>query len=209
MEMSPEINELVAAMARAQAKMAAALKSSENPHFRSKYADYTSVRDAALPALNSEALAVFQFPRCGSNESGFFVEVETVITHATGQFMRDTLTIPVSKPDAQGVGSAIQYGRRYALGSIVGVGAEDDDGNAAVGPGPLKTKTSFTKASDIQPKGYQSWLDDLTVVADEGTAALEDAWRKSPVEHRAYLKASSAETIDKLKAKAQRAAVAQ
>jgi hypothetical protein len=212
MTRSDQINELAAALAVAQGQIKGAIKDSANPYFKSKYADLASVWDACRQPLSANGLSVWQSPSLmppPNEHAPWVVLVETMLMHTSGQWISGVASTPIEKMDAQGVGSATTYLRRYALSAFVGVAPEDDDGNAAVGPGPLKTKTSFTKASDIQPKGYQSWLDDLTVVADEGTAALEDAWRKSPVEHRAYLKASSAETIDKLKAKAQRAAVAQ
>jgi hypothetical protein len=67
------------------------------------------------------------------------VQVETRLLHTSGQWAADTLTltVPVGKPDAQGIGSALTYARRYALAAFVGVAPEDDDGNAAVGPSNL------------------------------------------------------------------------
>ncbi len=46
MTRSDSITQLVTALAKAQAEMAGAKKDSENPHFRSKYADLAAVRDA-------------------------------------------------------------------------------------------------------------------------------------------------------------------
>jgi ERF superfamily len=133
-EMSDAINEIAAAMAKAQAKMTGARKDSENPFFKAKYADLASVREACLAAMNAEGLSVWQFPRRAVSADGqAVVEVETVVTHASGQFFRDTLAVPVAKADAQGIGSAISYARRYALAAIASVAPADDDGEAAIG----------------------------------------------------------------------------
>lgn len=134
MNRSDNVNELFAAMAKAQMEMTGAKKDSTNPHFRSAYADLASVREASLPHLNKHGIAVIQSPRLVSvGEHEWNVEVDTYLGHSSGQFMSDTLAVIVSKPDAQGIGSAITYARRYALGAIAGVAPEDDDGNAAVG----------------------------------------------------------------------------
>jgi len=134
MTRSESINELASALAKAQAVMTGAKKDSDNPFFKSHYADLASVRDACMPALNAHGLSVLQFPRLVSaGDHEWLIEVETVLAHASGQFIADTLAVPVTKADAQGVGSAITYARRYALGAVAGVAAEDDDGESAVG----------------------------------------------------------------------------
>ena len=53
-----------------------------------------------------------------------------------------------------------------------------------------------------KPEGYDSWLDDLTAVADEGAAALTDAWQQSALTHRQYLTATQPEVWDALKRRA-------
>jgi hypothetical protein len=53
------------------------------------------------------------------------------MTHSSGEWVAQNMSLPVSKPDAQGAGSAITYMRRYALAAIVGVVQADDDGNSA------------------------------------------------------------------------------
>ena len=134
MTRSDTINELATAMAKAQAEIVGAKKDSENPHFRSRYADLASVRDACVGPLTKHGLSVLQFPRLvGLGDGAWAVELETTLLHTSGQWMTDTLAVPVTKVDAQGVGSAITYARRYALAAVTGVAPEDDDANAAVG----------------------------------------------------------------------------
>jgi hypothetical protein len=125
---SPSIGAIAAALAKAQGVVHAAAKSTINPHFKSKYADLASVWDVIREPLSVNGLAVVQMP---SNVPGGVV-ITTMLLHTSGEFLRSRLIIPVSKPDAQGYGSAITYGRRYSLSAMVGVAAdEDDDGNAA------------------------------------------------------------------------------
>lgn len=197
---SESIQELATALAKAQAKIKGATKDSANPYFKSKYADLTSVWEACRAAITAEGLSILQTPRLAppmADSLPWTVEIETALLHSSGQWMRDTLGIPIEKIDAQGVGSAITYGRRYALAAFVGVAPEDDDGNAAVGSGKPAAKPVSAK-----PKGYDNWLDDIKATADSGIDALQEAWRKSPTDCRAYLTASSSSEWDAIKAKA-------
>jgi hypothetical protein len=66
------------------------------------------------------------------------MEMTTMLAHASGEWMRGTLTIPLAKVDAQAYGSATTYARRYALAAFVGVAPEDDDGNAAAAAAPKR-----------------------------------------------------------------------
>jgi hypothetical protein len=140
---SEAINELSEALVKAQAKFSSAIKDANNPQYRSKYADLSSVIAAMVPHLNSEGLAVMQHPALefkGDLAVGreAFVTVTTRLLHRSGQWMESDVTLPAvqrDKFDAQSVGSAITYACRYALQSIGVLGREDDDGTAAVGGG--------------------------------------------------------------------------
>ena len=131
MTRSESVNELAAALASAQALIVHAKKEADNPHFRHRYADLAAVWDACRGALTARGLSVVQSPRLVSaGEALWLVEVETVLFHASGQFVSDVLAVPVSPASAQAVGSAITYARRYALAAVVGVApaGDDDDG---------------------------------------------------------------------------------
>ena len=118
--------------------MAHAKKDNENPHFRSRDADLAAIWDACRGALTAHGLAVVQSPRLVSvGEAAWMVEVETTLFHASGQSLGDVLAVPVNPANAQVVGSAITYARRYALASFVGVApADDDDDGQAASPAP-------------------------------------------------------------------------
>jgi hypothetical protein len=124
---------IAAALAKAQANMGKALKLANNPHFKSKYADLSSVMDACLPSLNEAGIAVIQ--PTGENEHGRYVE--TILIHGeSGESLACRVPLIVAKNDMQGYGSAVTYGRRYGLMAMAGIAAEDDDGNAAAKAAP-------------------------------------------------------------------------
>jgi hypothetical protein len=119
---------IASALVKAQSEYGPALKSAQNPHFRSKYADLASCVEAVAGALNKHGIAFMQ--RVLPCESG--VTVETVFIHNSGETLSSgPLHVPVQKNDAQGYGSALTYARRYSLMSACGIAPEDDDGNAA------------------------------------------------------------------------------
>ena len=134
MNHSESIAKLATALSIVQGKLSHAKKDSANPFFKSKYADLESVWDACRSLLAENGLAVMQFP-------GEFVDgtmsLNTVLTHSSGEYMSYLMSVPVTKPDAQGAGSALTYMRRYALAAVVGVVQADDDGNAASSPKPV------------------------------------------------------------------------
>lgn len=130
MQRSEAINELATALARAQGQMKAAIKDSSNPFFKSKYADLSSVVEAVKKPLSDNGLSYTQLT---DMEEGAVV-IETLLLHSSGQWLMGRLRMPVAKPnDPQALGSAITYCRRYALQSLCGVPADDDDANSATG----------------------------------------------------------------------------
>lgn len=131
MNRSESIAKISAALVKSQAEMSNAKKGSNNPFFKSKYADINSIREAALPVLNSHGITVIQ-PTCVVDGINY---VETILLHESGEYISSLTQIVVDKvTDAQKHGSGLSYARRYALQSIVCLGAEDDDANAAVKP---------------------------------------------------------------------------
>jgi hypothetical protein len=127
METSSDLNEIAKALPKAQAAMGEVFKKANNPAFKSKYADLSAVVEAVLPALNEHGISLLQ----PTAYDGHAVKVGTMLLHESGQWVRCTLTIPLAKKDAHGIGSACTYGRRYGLQAMSGVAPEDDDGNAA------------------------------------------------------------------------------
>ena len=119
---------IATALVKAQKAFGPALKSSTNPHFKSRYADLSACVEAVIEGLNEAGIALIQ--RTSEDLSG--VTVETVFIHESGEMLEcGKLHVPASKQDPQGYGSALTYARRYSLMAACGIAPEDDDGNAA------------------------------------------------------------------------------
>lgn len=129
METSDTINDLAAALAKAQGEITGALKDSANPFFKSKYADLASCWDACRAPLSKNGLSVVQ----GLDVSEGHLYLKTRLLHATGQWISSTTPVTPKDDTPQGMGSALTYARRYALTAMVGVAQVDDDANAASG----------------------------------------------------------------------------
>lgn len=132
MNISEGRSDLFAAISGAQAEFSTVVKNATNPHFKSKFAPLDTIIEMIRPILPKHGLAVMQFTDIA--EAG--IVVETVITHSSGQYISGALAMPVVKQDPQGYGSALTYGRRYALAAALGIVSDEDvDGN-----GTEKTK---------------------------------------------------------------------
>lgn len=128
MQKSELIDALAKALCKAQAEMVPAVKDSDNPFFKSKYADYSSVWKACHKALTNNGLAVGQLME--PSEKGILLT--TIIMHESGQWLSGSQPISAIKQDPQGIGSAITYARRYGLAAILALPQEDDDGEIAM-----------------------------------------------------------------------------
>jgi hypothetical protein len=124
---TPIGKQIAAAFVKAQKAFGPALKTSTNPHFRSKYADLSNCIEAVIGALNDNGIGLMQ--RTYDCPTG--VMVETIFVHESGEVMEcGMLHVPAAKQDPQGYGSALTYARRYSLLAATGLAPEDDDGNA-------------------------------------------------------------------------------
>lgn len=190
MNKSESIKELATALAAAQAEIENASKNASNPHFRSRYADLAEVLNTARPVLARHGLSVAQFP---SLEDGI-VSLETIMMHSSGEWISGIASAPIAKPDAQGVGSATTYLRRYSLAALVGIAQEDDDANGAARPAAQPADDGFYsfEAEHLVP---------MREAALRGSKALADAFAGLPkgahktafwVKHQASLKAAAA-----------------
>lgn len=132
MEQSTEINELAAALAKAQGQITGALKDSANPFFKSKYADLASCWDACRKPLSDNGLAVIQ----STVDRDGHIYVVTTLAHASGQWIKGWLPVKAKDDGPQAQGSGLTYARRYALAGIVGLAQIDDDAEGAQGRKP-------------------------------------------------------------------------
>jgi hypothetical protein len=177
---SASIGNLAKALALAQGAMSAAAKDRNNPFFKSRYADLSSVWEACRPQLAKQGLSVIQLIHApGKVEGGLYetrAVVETVLAHESGEWISSTMSLPVLGPDLKGggrgevnpqsFGSAITYARRYALAAIVGVYQDDDDGNSA---------SRHVDEPEVSAMPESALADHLAAI--EASAALEDLRR--------------------------------
>ena len=152
---------IAAAFVKAQRAFGPALKTSTNPHFRSKYADLSNCIEAVIEALNNNGIGLMQ--RTYESKDG--VMVETVFVHESGEVMEcGLLHVPAGKQDPQGYGSALTYARRYSLLAATGLAPEDDDGN-----------------TEIKSTVNESQIADLLAAMDEVTTIkeLQEAYKQA------------------------------
>jgi hypothetical protein len=125
------VNNIAAAFIKAKKEFAPAMKTSTNPHYKSKYADLAACVEAVDDAFLNSGIVMYQ----ETFEDTTGVTVETVLLHESGESIRcGKLHVPAPKQDPQGYGSALSYARRYSLMAACGIAPEDDDGNHASQP---------------------------------------------------------------------------
>jgi hypothetical protein len=195
---SEAIGALAEALALAQGEIENAAKKSSNPHFRSKYADLAEVINTARPVLAKYGLSVTQWPSYADG----IVSVETILAHKSGEWISNTASAPADKLNAQGVGSATTYLRRYSLAALACIAQEDDDGNkASEREGPVSARKSAAQAKrDGDAETVKRMLTDAStaedldarwqVVQSEWLPILPEKWED--VIHDFYLNARDA-----------------
>ena len=92
------------------------------------YATLTNVLDTVKPVLAKHGLAVMQYPIESDPGS---VTIVTMLVHESGDTFSDGgLRMPAPN-DPQKVGGVVSYLRRYSLLTVLNLGTDDDDGQAA------------------------------------------------------------------------------
>ena len=185
------MKEIASAFVKAQKAFGPALKTSINPHFKSKYADLAACVEAVVDALNANGIALMQH----SSECSDGVIVETVFLHESGEILSTgKLHVPAQKHDPQGYGSALTYCRRYSLMAACGIAPEDDDGHAAshtklpIGQKPAGVSNGPRDGiGDDMSVDQKIWLTDL---AEEIKVLVKD---KNPGEAIHRVKAANLE----------------
>ena len=140
-----------------QAEAPSLQKDKINPAFRSKYLSLDHLMEQVVPVLNKHGLIWTTAPNYLLVNTG--PEHKTVeptlsyrLIHApSGQETAGTVPLIPSKRDAQGLGSAITYARRYAIMAVLGLVAdEDDDGARASGGGTGGARVSARPPQQTQ-----------------------------------------------------------
>ena len=120
------MKELLKALANVKKDIGKISKFETNPFFKSKYFDINGLLEHVEPLLSHYGLLLLQ-PIENNKVKSIIYEVET------GTFVSSEMELP-NLQDPQKLGSAITYFRRYTLQSLLGLQAEDDDGNKASAP---------------------------------------------------------------------------
>lgn len=114
---------LSSALVAALGELSNVQKNATNPHFKNRYATLDAILDAVRPVLAKHGLCISQEPITEEGRIG----VTTRIVHTSGVSSQSSFLLPVQQNTAQGFGSALTYARRYAVSSILGIAADDDD----------------------------------------------------------------------------------
>lgn len=158
---SEQTNELCGALAKAQGEMEFAKEESNNPFFKSKYADLQSIVKSTRPYLAKNGLCIMH--RIMSNGNGREY-LHARLAHTSGQWVESKMELKPTKADMQGVGSAITYAKRYTYAALVGAvaGEDDDDGNAAC----ANTKKETPKQMRLTATQVQELLKEINSKGD-------------------------------------------
>ena len=182
---SLSIAKLAGALAKAQLSFQPVRKNTENLFYKSKYADLSAVIEATQKALAENGLVIIQSPKV--DFEGKKAGVVSTLAHESGEWWENELLLPAKegeKFDAQKVGSAVTYARRYSYQSIIGVAAElDDDANSASGLGTKEAardvaKSKTAAAGESVPAMFYTWYDDTQTAVITGSSELMEKTQK-------------------------------
>lgn len=185
MEKSEEIDKLATALAKFQGSLEqpslnseVKVKTKTGGEYKFKYADLSECKRAAKQPLADNELSV-----CQLIEDDY--SIRTILLHSSGQWISSKVRMPSNTADAQSIGSAITYAKRYAFCAILGIVADDDeDANIASGnttqkeqplEQPKKTTNSKVKKkltrdhlnNEIAMKSISEWLYNKEKIAKE------------------------------------------
>lgn len=145
---SENIGEIIVAMIKARSKIGVVPFNKKNPHFKSSYADYTSIVEECMDPLLENGLMVTQQPIVSSDGKRILM---TQLSHTSGQWMRSYFLIPQEKETPQSVSSSTTYSKRIALSAFIAIACgEDDDGEEAEKPYRENAKLSASQAKEIE-----------------------------------------------------------
>ena len=124
--------------------------------YQYKYADLPDIIDVTKTPLAKHGLSVSMTPVSTAEGIG----VEPILMHSSGEYIKgDPFILPFAMVNAtpQGAGSAITYARRYALASILGISADEDDDaelathHTATAPAPNQISPKSAPQETRQP----------------------------------------------------------
>jgi hypothetical protein len=186
-----QINELAAALAKAQGEILPAPKDADNPYYKTKYASLPAIREAMREAFAKHGLSVVQIPEVCDGH----LHLRTILLHASGQSLDcGTLTAEVDLTNPQKIGAFTTYFRRYSLAAISQAVADEDldSSEALQQPKPQAKPQPKQPAKEATPtEKEQTYIDEALIeIAKcpslESLNMLIDMFKaKSPAVHNA------------------------
>ncbi len=179
---SPEIKEFVSAFVRVQEKLKPAIFNKVNPHFKSRYADFSSCMDTCRVPLAENGIIVTQ--SCQTTNDKLYLV--TMLIHTSGQWMKSEFPIISSKMDSQGIGSAMTYAKRYSLCGMIGIVADedgDDDGEAAIGRGSKAEKKTSKVNEETVVESEAECLENFLKIFEKEDKHIAIEWLKAVQNH--------------------------
>lgn len=165
MNTSETINEIAAALAKAQGEMENATKNAQNPHFKNNYADLAGVLNAVRPVLSKHGVAIWQ----ATSIEGNVMVLHTRLIHSSGQWLESIHPVCALPAKPQEIGSCETYARRYSLAAICGIAQEDDDLSDGKATRPVAAPIkNAPDAGQLMAAGY--------IAAEGGTESLKSWW---------------------------------
>lgn len=176
------LDKILPAILAVQSAAPTVSKGTDNPFFKSKYADLADIWSAIKESMAANNLIVTHLmePRDGKEY------LTTRIYHTSGQYLESVCPIEPVKRDPQGYGSAVTYMRRYSLSALLGIVTDmDDDGNDAAQakskkPEPKKEEPEVTQNPEFTQADYEFVVERLAKCHDlDGLDAIADYARKN------------------------------
>lgn len=139
--------DLLLALTKAQKEIRPPVKDKLNPRFKSRYASLDAIYDACRLPLANHGLTL---SHSVEDTSGKFF-LRTTLSHISGQTLENAFPLFIEQQNSQGLGSALTYGRRYAICSLLALPAdEDDDGESSDKESPKALKLSHEQMREIE-----------------------------------------------------------
>lgn len=143
--------EFLKALLKLKADIGPVLKNAESQHTNRKYADIAAVHKAIDEPLQANGFVLYhEFEAAGDHTL-----MHTHLLHEHGE-LKSTLPLSIQQMSGmnfyQAMGSAITYQRRYAIMALLGLPAEDDDGNSAADKGRAPKPPTNGNGQKVTPK---------------------------------------------------------
>jgi len=164
--------DLHAAVLALQSEIGTLQKNALNPHFKSRYLSLDALVEHVQPLLTKHGLIWSCEPH--ADIDGRPMLLYRLLHAESGEFIGNAMPLLLEKNNAQGLGSAITYARRYALCAVLNIVADvDDDGEKAAKQKPATKERAAVTLAD-QLRGVKTGAEIKKFVAEEFGATLDD-----------------------------------